>query len=200
MEWRGYRPAPDTLDAMRAWRVLIGVGIVSTLTAALMAGCSADDDSASESTFAGLPEIRAVTVPPERRSPFCEAIFELDERLDDAPADADIAAIISDAYSAMLDDVPAEIRDDFLAVLADLQTGAATADDDAAGTTTSAAGTTGTAPATSVEDFEEGYLPDDTPALRLNSYVQFTCRDSQNNPGPPETEPLAPLPSTTAEP
>ena len=35
---------------------------------------------------------------------------------------------------------------------------------------------------------DEGYLPDDDAASRLNAYIQFACRDSQNNPGPSDTD------------
>jgi hypothetical protein len=36
----------------------------------------------------------------------------------------------------------------------------------------------------------EGYLPSDVPADAVNSYVDFQCRSSTNNPGPPETVPV----------
>ena len=50
---------------------------------------------------------------------------------------------------------------------------------------------------TTVEDFEEGYVPDDDASSRLNAYIAFACRDSQNNPGPADTQPAPPPPSST---
>ena len=38
---------------------------------------------------------------------------------------------------------------------------------------------------------EEGWGPEDDPALRVNAYVDFECRGVQNNPGPPATQPLS---------
>jgi hypothetical protein len=37
--------------------------------------------------------------------------------------------------------------------------------------------------------FEEGYGPASSPAERVNEYVAFACRDTENNPGPPATPP-----------
>lgn len=45
-------------------------------------------------------------------------------------------------------------------------------------------------------DFEEGYSPSDEPATRINAYVEFACDRSDNNPGPPPTEPETPAPTT----
>ena len=101
----------------RAAIAIVGIG---TVVLALVAGCSSDD-SPSGATFAETGEVRTVAVPAERMSPFCESIADLDERLNAAPADADTSQMIIDAYSAMVDLAPAEIRNDFLSVLAALQ-------------------------------------------------------------------------------
>jgi hypothetical protein len=45
---------------------------------------------------------------------------------------------------------------------------------------------------------EEGWVPDDDPAVRVNEYVEFSCRDTINNPGPPATPPDAAPPTTAA--
>ena len=144
--------------------------------------------------------MRTVAVPPERLSPFCQSIADLDEQLNAAPADADTAQMIIEAYSSMVDDVPEEIRDDFLSVLAGLQADPSGVDatfpttPDTAVDDTAAVGLAGQS---TLEDFEEGYLPDDDASSRLNAYIQFACRDSQNNPGPADTEPAPPPPSST---
>jgi hypothetical protein len=174
-----------------------GVGVLVLLAAA----CSSDGETPSGSTFAESGPARSVAVPPERSTPFCEAIADLDQQLNAADADADTSQMIIDAYSAIVDDVPDEIRNDFLSVLAALQA-------DPSGVTVTQAATPDTAvtrppasaapvSATTVEDFEEGYLPDEDASSRLNAYIQFACRDSQNNPGPADTEPLPPPPSST---
>jgi len=49
---------------------------------------------------------------------------------------------------------------------------------------------TAAAGSTPIEDFDaEGRLPGDSPSERVGDYVLFTCRGSDNNPGPPATEP-----------
>jgi hypothetical protein len=165
------------------------IGAVFVLTA--LAGCSSDDEAASDSTLADDGPRLTVAVPPERLTPFCEAIADLDDRLAELPEGGDTAEIIIDTYASIVDEVPPEIRDDFLTVLAALQEG--TGDGTRATTSTSTStSTTSVAPGTTLEDFEEGYTPDDSPALRLNAYLQFACRDGQNNPGPPDTQPNPP--------
>jgi hypothetical protein len=132
--------------------------------------------------------MQTVAIPPERLSPFCEAINDLNERLDAAAPDADTGQMIIDTYSSVVDDVPAEIRDDFLSVLAALQ-----ADPSGSATTTTSASTLPqSTTVTTLEDFEEGYAPDDDAALRLNAYLASACTDTQNNPGPSPTEPAPP--------
>ncbi|MAT06020.1 MAG: hypothetical protein CL424_13360, partial [Acidimicrobiaceae bacterium] len=46
---------------------------------------------------------------------------------------------------------------------------------------------------------EEGWLPDEEPAARVNAYIDFACRGTTNNPGPPATEPGA-IVATTSDP
>ena len=150
--------------------------------------CSPDEGAGPDSTLADPGQLRTVAIPPERLTPFCQGIADLDDRLAEVPAGGDTAEIIIDAYSAIVDEVPPEIRDDFLTVLAGLQED--TTDVAAGASSSTSSSTTVVAPGTTLEDFEEGYTPDDSPALRLNAYVQFVCRDGQNNPGPPDTEPI----------
>jgi hypothetical protein len=143
-----------------------------------------------------------VTIPPIRLTPFCQAMIDLAERLESDPPD-DVGAEILATYESIVDEVPDAIRVDFDAVLADLRGRPVPAvtdqNDDAAvasgPTTTFDAGppvTDETGATLPVGDpfFDEGYDPEDTPALRLNAYVDFECRDVANNPGPPATQPL----------
>lgn len=129
-----------------------------------------------------------VTVPPARSTPFCQAMIDLGDRLENDPPDDPVAVII-ETYAGIQDEVPAAIREDFDAVLAELRDEdvSPSATSDAAAATTSAVSTASTISATF---FEEGYDPDDDPALRLNAFVDFECRDVANNPGPPATQPL----------
>jgi hypothetical protein len=167
---------------------------------ALFAGaCSSDDDTQSGSTLVESGPARTVAVPAERLSPFCKSIADLDERLNAAPADGDTSEIIIDAYSSMVDDVPEEIRADFMSVLAALQ--ADPSGVDVTLPTTPETAVTTPAPSVSTGStfpgVDEGYLPDDDASSRLNAYIQFACRDNQNNPGPADTEPAPPPPSST---
>ena len=167
-----------------------------TLAAVLLGGCSSGDDAAPGTTLDDSESMRTVAVPPERLSPFCEAIHGLNERLDAAEPDADTGQMIIDTYSAIVDDVPGEIRDDFLSVLAGLQADPGTA----AATTTAASTLPQSTTVTTVEDFEEGYTPDDDAALRLNAYLASACADTQNNPGPSPTQPPPPPLDATSVP
>ncbi len=67
--------------------------------------------------------------------------------------------------------------------------------------TESAAPTSTFAPPEEGETFlEEGYLPDETPAQRVNAYIDAACRNTQNNPGPPATQPGGvPAPTSTED-
>ena len=53
------------------------------------------------------------------------------------------------------------------------------------------------AASTTFPGVDEGYLPDDDASSRLNAYIQFACRDNENNPGPSDTQPSLPPPSST---
>jgi len=137
-----------------------------------------------------------VAIPAERLTPFCQAMIDLSERLEtDPPSDVD--AYIIEAYSDIADQVPPEIANEFDAVLARLEgLPVPTIEPDAAGPSTTdqtatTAGTDSTLVREGDEFFEEGYVPGDDPAERLNAYVNFACRDIQNNPGPPATQPLS---------
>ncbi len=175
----------------------------------LLAGCdftfgeNADDASASNSADEIATPV--VTQPP---SPFCVAVDELERRVDESTTDSD-RAIIVEAYTEMLDLVPPEVRPDFEAVLAELRAGTATVpttapiasvdldaptgDDDTSGTTQTPGSTVA-----GTQVFEEGYTPQETPAARIGAYVDFACDRSENNPGPPPTQPSEPVPGTTS--
>jgi hypothetical protein len=160
--------------------------VVAAATLTLV-GCSSDGDDAAPLDDEGL-SVPSVTVPSERRTPFCEAMIELADRLETDPPD-DTGAVILETYLEILDEVPAEIENEFQAVIAQLQSGDATA------VSSTAVGTgsveVSSSPPATLEDFDaEGRLPGDSPAERVSDFVLFTCRDSDNNPGPPATEPL----------
>jgi hypothetical protein len=184
---------------MRAPVTLTSIGIgVAVLS--LAASCSSDDDARTDSTQVAAGPERTIAVPPERQSPFCEAIAELDDRLNAAPPDADTTAMVIDAYSVVVDEVPVEIRNDFLSVLAALQAdprGAGGTVPPTADTALTTPPPSASAASTTFPGVDEGYLPDDDASSRLNAYIQFACRDSQNNPGPSDTEPSLPPPSST---
>jgi hypothetical protein len=175
----------------------IGLGIA---VLALSASCSSDDDSQSDSTQVAAGPDRTIAVPPERLSPFCEAISNLDDELNAAGSGTDTTEMIIAAYSKMVDDLPAEIKNDFLSVLAALQADPGGADETLATSPETALTTpppSAAAASTTFPGVDEGYLPDDDASSRLNAYIQFTCRDSQNNPGPSDTQPSLPPPSST---
>jgi hypothetical protein len=167
---------------------------------ALAVSCSSGDDAQSDSTQIAAEPARTVAIPPERQSPFCEAISGLDQQLNAAGSGTDTTQMIIDAYTGMVDDVPAEIKSDFLTVLAALQADPSGADETLPTTPETALTTpppSAAAASTTFPGVDEGYLPDDDAASRLNAYIQFACRDSQNNPGPSDTDPSLPPPSST---
>lgn len=190
-------PLPATLNLVRL-RVLFAVVAVFTVS------CTDGDTDESDVSDPDLAPERSITVPPERSTPFCQAMIELDEAL---PADPSIDASerILDAYRDALPDVPAEIAVQFAAVIEALERGTEatlppttpSADDIASTPTTSPASTISSpanaddpVPSATENTFdEEGYLPDESPAAQVNAYIDFACRDTVNNPGPPPTEP-----------
>ena len=187
------------------------------LTVAFAAACT--ETGASETTGTTAPEaiVPLVTEPAVRSTPFCRQMIALDEALPSDPA-VDTSGQVLDAYRAALPDVPAEIEVEFRAVIEALETGTvatvpgATVDtvapDDLGGPAETLApdatlppppqsGAT-TLPSEEQLVPEEGWLPDQEPAARVNAYIDFACRGTVNNPGPPATEPGAVAPSTTA--
>jgi hypothetical protein len=162
--------------------------------AMVLAGCDSGEREDAESGPDGstvAPEI-SVTIPPQRLTPFCQGMIELTDRLLNDPPDDPAAEIIA-TYESLVEVVPPEIEQEFLTVLARLQNGTPATTANPATTPAS------TVPGTTVADpnatettslsADEGYDPDEDPALRVNEYVQFACRDSVNNPGPAATQP-----------
>jgi hypothetical protein len=96
--------------------------------------------------------------------------------------------------------VPQEIALEFAAVLEGLRTGtpATVPADPSTSTSSTAATTVSSLPGEGAGIVDEGYLPDDAPAARVNAYVAFACRDAANNPGPPATAPLGNVVADTA--
>jgi hypothetical protein len=191
-------------------RMCAGLIAVVALTSCVSDEPTDDVDSAED-----VPT-RTVTAPPERLTPFCRAINALtDELLSSEVGGTDM---IIETYRSLVDRVPPEIASDFIAVLEALENGAPPPTDPTVVTTvptTSEAApvtatpitatpiTATTVTGTPVTDasgstiptdgdgfFEEGYGPGTSPAERVNEYVAFACRDTENNPGPPPTQPL----------
>lgn len=154
-----------------------------------LAGCTwgDQDDEASAGPESTVAPVFSVTIPAERLTPFCQGMIDLTDRLlNDPPADPE--AEIIGVYESLVAVVPPEIENEFLTVLARLQSGEPVA---TVSVTTAPSTTIGdpnvTQPTTLFAD--EGYDPDEDPALRVNEYVQFACRDAVNNPGPAATQP-----------
>lgn len=179
------------------------VPLVLFVTTATVTGCTPGATSSGEDDDSSAAEAPAatVTIPPVRLTPFCQAMIDLADRLEEDPPD-DVEAEIIATYEQIEDEVPAEIRDDFDAVLADLRGEApplppSTTDDvttDVPPVATSTDPSDGAPPGDPF--FDEGYEPADDPAVRLGAYVDLVCRDVANNPGPPPTQPLS-EPTTT---
>ncbi len=152
--------------------------LVVLLAGVVITGCTSV--TAPESTMVAATTVPAPTVeiPESRLSPFCQAMAELSAKLDDPEVDA--AAAILETYRSVRDEVPAEIRDDFEAVLDSLDDDMTQPQDTVAPNAPPQAGEDG---------FSEEYLQPDTPAGRLNAYIEQTCWGIDNNPGPPGTAP-----------
>lgn len=179
------------------------------LASLVAAGCTSFGSSSEEDDSVAPAEqpSATVTIPPTRLTPFCQTMIDLADQLENDPPD-DIEAEIIETYAGILDEVPDAIRGDFDAVLADLRGQPVPDASDADADTAEDAPTTTFDPGPPVTDetgatvpsgdpfFDEGYDPDDTPALRLNAYVDFECRDVANNPGPPATQPLSDVATT----
>lgn len=198
---------PDTLRAVRVLSIVL-------LTVASATACT--PTGASETTDTTEPEVAVpvVTEPAIRLTPFCQQMIALDEALPDDPA-VDTSEQVLEAYRAALPDVPAEIDVEFRAVIQALETGTtATVPgaidttvplDDLGGPAATLAPDATLPPAPSgattlpTEEqlvAEEGRLPDEAPAARVNAYIDFACRGTANNPGPPPTEPGAVVPTS----
>jgi len=176
----------------------------AVLAAALMLATACVPNSSNDDRAQVIPGVPSGTVAirPERLEPFCQAMIGLSETLETDPP-ADVNALVIEIYTDIADDVPPEISGEFTAVLALLQGKpvpvtqpevtelTATQQVATAETSTPGDGTGPDGSAVPVDDvfFNEGYLPGDDPTERLNAYVNFVCRDSQNNPGPPATQP-----------
>lgn len=182
-----------------------------------VAACTPDTSSSDEPVENPAVPSGTVAIPAERLTPFCEEMVALGERLLTDPPDDETAYII-ESYHAIEDDVPAEISADFEAVLAGLE-GRPIPTIDPDDTTLDAPESTPmidsstpivtAPPATDASgsvvpqdttSSDEGYIPSDEPVERLNEYVDLVCRDSQNNPGPPPTQPLDAVPVATLAP
>jgi hypothetical protein len=175
--------------------------MILTMLVVAVAACSSDGDDVADDASTDGPPVPSVTVPPERLTPFCAAMIELADRLETDPPD-DARTLILDTYLGIVDDVPPAIESEFRAVIAELQGEAPPTTSTTTTSTTSTTTTVATdaAPASAVssslpepgvEDFDaEGRLPGDSPSERVSDFVLFTCRGSDNNPGPPATEPV----------
>lgn len=205
-------------------------GLAALLPAALLllVACIPNEASTDEATIDPAVPSGTVAIPAQRLTPFCQALIDLSERLETDPPD-DPEALILETYLEVADDVPAEIADDFGAVLAGLQgrplptvapdsvppssPGADSTDPpatDPAVTDPPVTDPPVTDPAvTDPADgsvlppadagFDEGRFNSDTPSQRLNDYVTFVCRDSDNNPGPAATQPLDDIAPATSD-
>ncbi len=196
----------------------LGVGpLLLAASVALLSSCvfdGSEDPPAGEEETDPAPGV-SVEIPAARLTPFCQAMTDLSDRVRSGEAVDD--AEIVETYRSISGDVPAVIADDFALVLQALETGAPAPTDPpratiqtvprpstappTTGATTDGATTDGetaesgtSVPGSVVVD--ERFDRDDSPAQRINSYVSFTCRDADNNPGPPATQPLEGPPPT----
>lgn len=175
-------------DGIRASvRAAVVVAVVVGLS-----GCDGGEDAVDTSSDGDAPVAGTVAVPEARSSPFCQAMIDLGDRLLTDPPD-DQAQLVIETYESIADDVPDEIAADFDAVLAGLKGEAPPSTggppDDSAPVSSDA---TSTGPITAPDGslVDEFIVPPATPAERLNEYVEFTCRSTVNNPGPPATAPV----------
>ncbi len=154
--------------------------LVALLAGVVITGCTSV--TAPESTMVVATTVPAPTVeiPESRLSPFCQSMAELSAKLDDP--DVDASAVILETYRSVRDEVPAEIRDDFEAVLNSLGSDTTETDNDDSVAPNAP-------PQAGGDAVSEEYLQPDTPAGRLNAYIEQTCWGIDNNPGPPGTAP-----------
>jgi hypothetical protein len=174
---------------MRSRRRSFPIAVAVALAAVVLGGCDSgtrEDGVSGDGATTEAPPL-SVSIPPERLTPFCQAMIDLGDRLVNDPPPDPASEIIA-VYESLVDVVPPEIEVDFLTVLARLQSGAPATTSTTITTTTSTT-VAGVATVATTLFAEEGYDPDEDPALRVNQYVQFTCRDAVNNPGPAATQP-----------
>ena len=173
----------------------LGVGLLSS---ACTPDGSGGTGEAGSSEAEVVPEI-SVTVPPERLTPFCEAMIDLSDELRSGSV-GDTNDLIISTYRSIQADVPLEIAADFDLVLSALEAGLPSPTDPPIETTTptiasvpvDSDATASSEPGAAVAaegSVDEGFSPDSSPADRINSYVDFACRGTGNNPGPPATQP-----------
>lgn len=175
-----------TVRRLGKWAAVSGAVVL------LSAACTPDTSSSGDdSDEADDVPGATVTVPPERMTPFCEAMIGLSDRIETDPPD-DVEALVIETYLEIEDEVPADIAPDFAAVLAELQ---------GEPLPSSTIAEDSVAPTVADGDLsDEGYLPSDNPTARLSAYVDYTCGGSLNNPGPPATQPFDDVIPTTTEP
>jgi hypothetical protein len=163
--------------------------LIVVLTALAIVGCTDGDDDATTTTVEFVP----ADVPAgAAQTPFCSGMSSISLRVNTDPP-SDLNSYLIAEYEALLPVVPPSIASEFQTVLANLR------DRPVATTTTPGASTTATVSTDPSDGFaEEGYLPDEEPALRLNAYLADNCFGTQSNPGPPPTQPLSDLPTTSA--
>ena len=171
----------------RSVGLLCGIVVVVACTDGLPAEVDDDDGGAER------PAAADVAPAEERSTPFCSAMTDLSDRLENDPPE-DVAAAILEVYRSIADEVPEVLAVDFAAVIADLEgvdrPVATTRVPDPSVPDPSVPDQS--VPDQSVPDDplpDEGFSPDETPAGRVNAYVGFVCRGVVNNPGPPDTQP-----------
>jgi hypothetical protein len=84
------------------------------------AACTADGAASQDTTPDFLPIVPEQTAPADRLTPFCQAMNDINDRLESDPP-ADIEGFVLERYRSLLDEVPDIIAVDFAAVLADLE-------------------------------------------------------------------------------
>lgn len=167
------------------------IAVAGVLT---LGGCTSNEPSGAETSTEAADDTTpiSVTIPPERTTPFCTAVNDLNDQIVTGDV-TDVEALIIETYRSILPDVPIEIADDFRAVLTELETGVPAP---TAPPVTQPVLTPSTDPETG-DTIAEGpnattefFFPATTPAQRVNEYVSFACQGAENNPGPQATAPL----------
>ena len=189
----------------RLGRYAAAFGAATVLTVA----CTPDTSSSTDDPDDVAAPTGTVAIPAARLTPFCEAMIELSDQVENDPP-ADVEALILETYIEIEDEVPPEIAPDFAAVLADLQgEPVPTFEPDPASVSVPGASTIpaavdtdpgGYVPIEGDDPSDEGYLPSEDPTARLSAYVDYTCAGSLNNPGPPATQPIDDLGPPNTEP